>query len=87
MTIGIYKQLGGPVDVVYGWDEIAIVTDGPVEATIDGKTTVCNAGDSIITPKGTAVTLNAPVSTAGIVITLPHLAEALKESPLEGAID
>ena len=86
MSVGVYKQIGGPVDVVYAWDEITIVTDGPMEATIDGKKHICNVGDILITKKGTKVTLNAPASGAGIFVTFPHLEEALKGSPLEGAL-
>jgi len=84
--VGIYKQIGGPGDVVYNWDEITIITDGPMEAIIDGEKYICNVGDILLTSKGTKLTLSAPTCAAGIFVIIPHLKEALKGTPLEGIL-
>ena len=86
MSVGVYKQIGGPVEVVYNWDEVTIITDGPMEAIVDGEKYICNVGDILLTSKGTKLTLNAPSCSAGVFVILPHIEEAVKGTPLEGIL-
>jgi ethanolamine utilization protein EutQ (cupin superfamily) len=87
MSVGVFKQIGA-AEVIYIWDEVGIVTEGPIEAIFDGEKHICNVGDIMLVKKGTKVTLQATSGDACalVFVTLPHLEEALKGTPLEGAL-
>lgn len=86
MSVGVYKQIGGPLEVTYTWDEVVLILDGPLEITLNGVKSIHNAGDVALLKKGTHMVMNAPTGSSGLFITLPHLEEALKGTPLEGIL-
>ena len=80
MSVGFWKQQGGPYETSYTWDEVTYVIDGPIEMESEGQKYVANTGDVIIAPKGSKFTLgNKDSHFAALFVTFPHMMEALAE--------
>ncbi len=86
MSVGIIKHIAGgrPVEGVTQWNEVTIITEGTLEAIVDGQKIICNKGDIVLTPKGTKVSMIAPSGCEAIFVMYPHFEEASKGTPLEG---
>ena len=70
---GCMFKVVGPVkfDWHYEYDEIYIMIDGPMKCTVDGKTTVLNAGDMCSVRKGDEVELEVETCANMFCVTRP----------------
>ncbi len=76
MAGGMFKIVGPmKFEWTYEYDEIYIMTDGPMKCTFEGKTTVLNIGDMCSVRKGDTVILEVENCANMFCVTHPPFSD------------